>query len=57
MTEKKEVKVKFLVDQYSPEFGDKSKGDVMKIEINQAKILEIRNVVKILKSEKRAKDE
>ena len=52
---KDKVQVEFKIDQYSPDFGDKKKGDIEPMEENQAKVLEARNVVKILEPKKKVK--
>lgn len=50
MTDKKieQVKVKMLIDQQSPDFGEKNKGDEFLFNSDSAKILESRGILKII---------
>lgn len=54
MTAKKpeKVKVKMLIDQQSPDFGEKTKGEEFEMNPGLAKILSGRKIVKIIKGGK-----
>jgi hypothetical protein len=43
------VKVKMKVDQRAPLFGDKEKGDVFELDYHDAKLLEDRGILEIIK--------
>jgi len=56
MTALKKVKVKMLIDQQSPDFGEKNKGDEFDMNPDLAKILSDRKILKIVKEGKKDGD-